>query len=60
MTYSVFTTRDVEEESLDQRIEVLCHLDEAHHRALAAEPVRKKANGTYDIEADREGHRDLR
>ena len=25
-------------------------------RALAAEPVRQNANGTYDIEANRESH----
>ena len=45
--------------SLFQRMEVLCRLGEAHHhvcRALAAEPVRQNANGTYDIEANRESH----
>ena len=29
-------------------------------RALAAEPVRQNANGTYDIEANTESHRGLR
>ena len=44
--------------SLYQRIELLCRLGEAHHscRALAVEPVRQNANGTYDIEANRESH----
>ena len=43
--------------SLYQRIEVLCPSGRSTScRALAAEPVRQNANGTYDIEANRESH----
>ena len=47
--------------SLDQRIEVLCRMDEAHHvERLLPSQCGKNANGTYDIKTDREGHRGLR
>ena len=47
--------------SLDQGIEVLCRLGEAHHvdRLLSGQ-CGKNANGTYDIKADRKGNRGLR
>ena len=47
--------------SLDQRIEVLCRMGEAHHvERLLPSQCGKNANGTYDIKTDREGHRGLR
>ena len=43
--------------SLYQRIEVLCRLGEAHHvERLLIKPVWQNANGTYDIESNREIH----
>ena len=47
---------------LDQGIEVLCRLGEAHRvERLLPSQCGKHANGTYDIKADsREGHRGLR
>ena len=47
--------------SLDQGIEVLCRMDEAHDvERLLPSQCGKNANGTYDIKTDREGHRGLR
>ena len=47
--------------SLDQGIEVLFRLGEAHHvERLLPSQCGKNANGTYDIKTDRDGHRDLR
>ena len=49
--------------SLDQRIAHRCCAVWAKHimsSALAAEPVRLNANGTYDIEANTKSHRGLR
>ena len=47
--------------SLDQGIEVLCRMGEAHHvERLLPSQCGKNVNGTYDIKADREGHRGLR
>ena len=47
--------------SLDQGIEVLFRLGEAHHaERLLPRQCGKNANGTYDIKTDRDGHRDLR
>ena len=46
--------------SLDQRIEVLCRLGEAHHvERLLPSQCGKNANGTYDIEANTESYRGL-
>ena len=64
VTYSVCSTRDVEEQidslfvptnrgAVPSGRSTSC-------RALAAEPVRQNANGTYDIEAYTESHRDIR
>ena len=47
--------------SLDQGIEVLCRMGEAHHvELLLPSQCGKNVNGTYDIKTDREGHRGLR
>ena len=47
--------------SLDQGIEVLCRMGEAHHvERLLPSQCGKNTNGTYDIKTDREGHRGLR
>ena len=47
--------------SLDQGIEVLFRLGEAHHvERLLPSQCGKNANGKYDIKTDREGHRGLR
>ena len=64
VTYSVCSTRDVEEQNnslfgptnrgaVPSGRSTSC-------RALAAEPVRQNANGTFDIEANTESHRGLR
>ena len=46
--------------SLDQRIEVLRRVGEAHHvEGLLPSQCGKNANGTYDIEANRDSHRGL-
>ena len=46
--------------SLDQGIEVQCRLGEAHHvERLLPSQCGRNANGTYNIKADREGHRGL-
>ena len=47
--------------SLDQGIEVLCRMGEAHNvERLLSSQCGKNTNGTYDIKTDREGHRGLR
>ena len=47
--------------SLDQGIEVLCRMGEAHHvERLLPSQCGKNANGTCDIKTDREGHRGQR
>ena len=47
--------------SLDQGIEVLCCMGEAHHvERLLPSQCGKNANGTCDIKTDRECHRGLR
>ena len=64
VTYSVCSTRDVEEQNnslfgttnrgaVPSGRRTSC-------RAVAVEPVRQNANGTYDIEANTESHRGLR
>ena len=47
--------------SLEQGIEVLCRMGEAHNiERLLPSQCGKKADGTYDIKTDRKGHRGIR
>ena len=64
VTYSVCSTRDVEEQNDSQlgptNRGAVPYRQSTSCRALAADPVRQNTNGTYDIEVNTESHRGLR